>query len=71
MYFNEVVDPKPRALSTTQLGLQRLNRAPDTYLLGTLSTWLYQTNPSAQQTDASETGEIKCELTIADTPATA
>jgi hypothetical protein len=47
------------------------NRAPDTYLLGTLSPRLYQTNPSARRTDASETGEIKCELTIADTPATA
>lgn len=71
LYFNEVVHPKPRALSITQLGLRRLNRATDTYLLGTLSPRLYQTNPSARQTDTSETGEIECELTTADTPATA
>jgi hypothetical protein len=71
LYFNEVVDPKPGALSKTQLGSRRLNRAPNTYLLGKFSPPLYQTNPSARQTYASETGEIECELTIADTPATA
>jgi len=64
LYFNEVADIKPRALSTTQLGLRRLNRAPNTYLLGTLSPRLYQT-------DASEAGEIEYELTIVNTPATA
>jgi hypothetical protein len=71
LYFNEVVDPKSGALSTTQLGLRRLNRAPNTYLLNTLSPRLYQTNPSARQTDARKTCEIECKLTIADTPATA
>jgi hypothetical protein len=48
-----------------------LNGAPDTSHLGARSPRLYQTNPFARQTDASETGEIECELTTADTPATA
>jgi uncharacterized protein YkwD len=64
----EFTDPKPKALSTTQLGLRRLNGLSDAYLPGTLPPRLYQTNPFARQTDADE---IPYELSAKEIPATA
>jgi hypothetical protein len=58
-------------LSSTQLGLQRLKGKSDSYQPGTLPPRLYQSNPFAQQTKPTETGEILYELTAQEVPATA
>ena len=64
----EFADPEPKTLSTTQLGLRRLNGLSNIYLPGTLPPRLYQTNSFAQQTDANE---IPYELSAKEMPATA
>jgi hypothetical protein len=64
----EFADPNPKTLSTTQLGLRRLNGLSNTYFPGTLPPRLYQTNSFAQQTDANE---IPYELSAKEMPATA
>jgi hypothetical protein len=58
-------------LSTTQLGLQRLEGVSDSYQPGTLPPRLYQSNPFVQQTEPTETGEIQYELSAKEVPATA
>jgi hypothetical protein len=39
--LDELVDPKLRALSTTQIGMRRLESSHDTYQPGTLPPRLY------------------------------
>jgi hypothetical protein len=51
--IDDLIDPRLK-LSTTQLGLQRLEEAPDTYQPGTLPPRLYQTNPFARQLNDDE-----------------
>ena len=42
--INDLIDLELRQLTTTQLGIERLEDAFDTYLLSTLPLWLYQSN---------------------------
>jgi len=68
--LDELVDPELRALSTTQIGMQRLESSYDTYQLGILPPRLFQTNPfSRQQNDECFGGDAH-ELTTQDMPAT-
>jgi hypothetical protein len=57
-------------LSTTQLGLQRLEEALDTYQPGTLPLRLYQTNPFARQLNDDEIDGDVYELAADAMPAT-
>jgi hypothetical protein len=68
--IDDLIDPQLKALSTTQLGLQRLEEAPDTYLPGTLPPRLYQTNPFARQQNDEEIGGDVYELAADAMPAT-
>jgi hypothetical protein len=45
MDLDEFIDPQLRALSTTQIGMQRLQGRSDTYKPGTLPPQLYQIRP--------------------------
>jgi hypothetical protein len=47
--IDDLIDPQLKALSTTQLGMQRLRESPNTYLPSTLPPRLYQTNPFSMQ----------------------
>jgi hypothetical protein len=58
MDLDEFIDPQLRALSTTQIGMQRLQGCSDTYKPSTLPPQLYQTNPFAKQTEPTNSGEI-------------
>ena len=68
--IDELIDPRLK-LTSTQLGLQRLKGKSDSYRPSTLPPRLYQSNPFAQQTKPTETGEILYELTAQEVPATA
>jgi hypothetical protein len=68
--IDDLIDPQLRALSTTQLGLQRLEEAPDTYQPGTLPPRLYQTNPFARQQNDEEIGGDVYKLAADAMPAT-
>jgi hypothetical protein len=68
--IDDLIDPRLK-LSTTQLGLQRLEEAPDTYQPGTLPLQLYQTNPFARQQNDGEIGGEVHELAANAVPATA
>jgi hypothetical protein len=68
--IDDLIDPRLK-LSTTQLGLQRLEGVSDSYQPGTLPPRLYQSNPFVQQTEPTETGEIQYELSAKEVPATA
>ena len=68
--IDELINPRLK-LSSTQLGLQRLNGKSDSYKPSTLPPRLYQSNPFAQQTKPTETREIQYELTAQEVPATA
>jgi hypothetical protein len=69
--IDDLIDPELRQLTTTQLEIERLEEASDTYLPGTLPPRLYQSNPFAQQTEPTELGEIQYQLTVQEVPATA
>jgi hypothetical protein len=69
--IDSLVEPRPPALTTTQLGVQRLQGVPDTYQPGTLPPRLYQNNPFAVQAEVTETGENEYQLTAQERPATA
>jgi hypothetical protein len=56
---DDLIDPELRQLTTTQLGIERLEDASDTYPPGTLPPRLYQSNPFPQQTEPTEMGEIQ------------
>jgi hypothetical protein len=58
-------------LSTTALGLQRLEGTSDSYCPGTLPPRLYQTNPFSRQIDDAETSDNTFELTAQIMPPTA
>jgi hypothetical protein len=58
-------------LTTIQLGVQRLQGIPDTYQPGTLPLQLYQSNPFTVQTEVTETGRDRYQLTAKEMPATA
>jgi len=60
---DELIDPQLKELTTTQLGIQRLQGIPDTYQPGTLPPRLYQSNPFAVQTELVETGENEYQIT--------
>jgi hypothetical protein len=68
--INDLIDPQGKALSTTQLGLQRLEEAPDTYQPRTLPPRLYQTNPFARQQNDEEIGGDVYKLAADAMPAT-
>jgi hypothetical protein len=57
--------------STTQLGLQRLEKVPDAYQPGTLPPRLFMSNPFAQQTEPTESGDVSYQMTAKEVPATA
>jgi hypothetical protein len=67
--IDDLIDPRLK-LSTTQLGLQRLEEAPDTYQPRTLPPQLYQTNPFAMQRSDDEIGGDVHELAPDAMPAT-
>lgn len=69
--IGDSIDPQLKALSTTQLGLQRLQEAPDTYQPGTLPPRLYQINPFARQQIEDEICGDVHELAADAMPATA
>jgi hypothetical protein len=69
--IDDLIDSELGQLTTTQLGIERLEDASDTYLPGTLPPRLYQSNPFAQQTEPTEMGEIQYQLTAQEVPATA
>jgi hypothetical protein len=60
--LDEFVEPQPR-VSTTQMGIRRLEADSDTYLPGTLLPHLYQTNPFSRQHSDEELGGFVHELT--------
>jgi hypothetical protein len=68
--IDDLIDPQLK-LSTTQLGLQRLEEAPNSYQPSTLPPWLYQTNPFARQQNDGEIGGEVHELAANAVPATA
>lgn len=68
--IDNFIDPQPQALTTTQLGVQRLQSIPDTYQPRTLPPRLYQSNPFAVQTEVTETGGNGYQLTAKEMPAT-
>jgi hypothetical protein len=68
--IDDLIDPQLK-ISTTQLGIQRLEEAPDTYQPGTLPPRLYQTNPFAMQRSGDEIGGDVYELAADAMPATA
>jgi hypothetical protein len=68
--INKLIDPRLK-LTSTQLGLQRLKGKSDLYPLSTLPPRLYQSNPFAQQTKPTKTGEILYKLTTQEVLATA
>ena len=68
--LDELVDPEPRALSTTQIGMRRLESSHDTYQPGTLPPRLYQTNPFSRQQNGEDLCVDAHELTAQDMPAT-
>jgi hypothetical protein len=64
-------DTEGVVLSTTALGLQRLEGTSDSYCPGTLPPRLYQTNPFSRQIDDAETSDNTFELTSQIMPPTA
>jgi hypothetical protein len=70
MDLDEFIDPQLRALSTTQIGIQRLQGRSNTYKPSTLPPRLYQTNPFAQQTEPTNSDEIQYQMTAKQVPAT-
>jgi hypothetical protein len=68
--IDDLIDSRLK-LSTTQLGLQRLEEASNTYQPGTLPPRLYQTNPFAMQRSDDEIGGDVHELAPDAMPATA
>ena len=62
--FNTLIDPQLKklstvpSLSTTQLGLQRMEGTTDTYCPRSLLPRLYQSNPFARQQNDEETSTI-------------
>jgi hypothetical protein len=64
--LDELVDPKPRALSTTQIGMWRLESSYDTYQPSTLLPPLYQMNPFSRQQNDEDLGGDAHELTAQD-----
>lgn len=61
--FIDIIDPQLRDLTTTQMGLLRIEESSDTYYPGTLVPRLYQTNPFSRGLDDEQTGMIIHELT--------
>jgi hypothetical protein len=68
--INNLIDPQLKEMSTTQLGIHRIEGAPDTHLPRTLPPRLYQTNPFARLQDDEELGANVHELTAKEVPAT-
>jgi hypothetical protein len=69
--IDDLIDPQLKALSTMQLGIQRLRESPDIYLPGTLPPRLYQTNPFSMQRNDKDLGSNVYELAADAIPATA
>ena len=68
---NDLIDLKLRELTTTQLGIERLEEISDTCLPRTLPPPLYQSNPFARQTEPTEISEIQYQLGVKEVLATA
>jgi hypothetical protein len=69
--IDDLIDPQLKDMSTTQLGLSRIEESFDTYCPGTLPPRLYQGNPFSRGLEDDETGTIAHELTSKDVAPTA
>jgi hypothetical protein len=68
--INTLLEPEAQ-LSTTRLGMQRLEETLDLYQPGTLPLRLYQTNPFSTQRNEEDLGGDVYELAADTMPATA
>jgi hypothetical protein len=69
--IDNLIDPQLKIMSTTQLGLSRIEESSDTYYPSTLPPRLYQGNPFSRGLEDDETGTIAHELTSTDVALTA
>jgi hypothetical protein len=69
--IDNLIDPQLKIISTTQLGLLRIEESSDTYYPSILPPRLYQGNPFSRGLEDDKTGTIAHELTSTDVAPTA